>query len=211
MTSAGDLAALLGGAAVERASATIRDWLDPHATLAAWSTGPWAAEAADGDPGVFGMPEEPYTDESRQWLDLGRGRAREERRGLVIVKDGPRWWRSGAGNESGSEPESSIDACETLRVWLRPQALTRALDLSLEREQDGRLIVSATAREGAAYAPDLAPIGWGASRWELVVDAARGVLLGTTAFSGDAVFRRVEASGLVLGEPLDDALFAPLF
>ena len=73
MTSAGDLAALLGGAAVERASATIRDWLDPHATLAAWSTGPWAAEAAGGDPGVFGMPEEPYTDESRQWLETLRG------------------------------------------------------------------------------------------------------------------------------------------
>jgi hypothetical protein len=208
MTSAGDLAALLGGAHVQTASARIHDWLDPHATLAAWSVGPWAAEAAGGDPGVFGLPAEPFTDESRQWLDLEHGRAREERAGLIVVKDGPRWWRT--GGESGEEPASTIDAAETLRVWTRPQALTRFLDLEAAGETPAGLLVSATARADAAYAPDLAPLGWGASRWELIVDRERGVLLGTTAFHGDTAFRRVEASELAFDEPLDPALFAPL-
>jgi hypothetical protein len=69
----------------------IHDWLDPHATLAAWSGGPWAAEAAGGDPGVLGLPAEPFTGESRQWLALQHGRAREQCAGLIVVKDGPRW------------------------------------------------------------------------------------------------------------------------
>src|SRR6201999_1501198 len=105
MTTSGDLAALLGAASVVRAHADIRDWADPHATLAAWSTGPWAAEAAAGDPGLFGMPDRPYTDATRQWLDLDRDRAREERGSYLIVKDGPRWW---SGAESGTEPESTV-------------------------------------------------------------------------------------------------------
>jgi hypothetical protein len=205
VTTSGDLAALLGGASVVRARATIRDWLDPHATLAAWSTGPWAAEAAAGDPGAFGMPDQPYTDETRQFLDLSRDRAREERGSYLIVKDGPRWW---SGTESGTEPASTVEACATLRVWLRPQALTRALDLTLERDEGERLIVSAVAREEYGYAPELAPIGWGASRWELVVDSVRGVLLGTTAYAGDTVFRRVEAD-VELDAELADSLFAP--
>jgi hypothetical protein len=191
VTTSGDLAALLGGASVVRAHADIRDWADPHATLAAWSTGPWAAEAAAGDPGLFGMPNRPYTDATRQWLDLDRDRAREERGSYLIVKDGPRWW---SGTESGTEPESTVEAC--------------ALDLSLERDEGSRLIVTAVAREDNAYAPALAPLGWGASRWELVVDSVRGVLLGTTAYAGDTVFRRVEAD-VDLDVALADSLFAP--
>jgi hypothetical protein len=203
VTTSGDLAALLGGASVTRAHADIRDWTDPHATLAAWSTGPWASEAGAGDPGLFGMPDAPYTDHTRQWLDLERDRAREERAGYLIVKDGPRWW---SGTESGTEPESTIEACATLRAWLRPQALTRALDLSIEREQGERLIVRGVAREDNAYSPALAPLGWGASHWELEVDAVRGVLLGTTAYVSDTVFRRVTAD-VKLEADLDDSLF----
>lgn len=93
-------------------------------------------------------------------------------------------------------------------MWLRPQALARALDLSLEREERSRLIVRAVAREDNAYSPALAPLGWGASHWELVVDAVRGVLLGTTAYAGDTVFRRVEAD-VDLDVDLADSLFAP--
>jgi hypothetical protein len=205
MKTSGDLAALLGGASVTRAHADIRDWADPHATLKAWSTGPWASEAAAGDPGMFGMPDAPYADVTRQWLDLDRDRAREERGTYLIVKDGPRWW---SGTNSGTEPESTIEACATLRLWLRPQALTRALDLSFEREEGSHLIVRAVAREDNAYSPALAPLGWGASHWELVVDAARGVLLGTAAYAGDTVFRRVDAD-VELDLELADSLFAP--
>lgn len=203
MTTSGDLAALLGGASVTRAHADIRDWADPHATLEAWKSGPWASEAAAGDPGMFGMPDAPYTDETRQWLDLERDRAREQRGTYLIVKDGPRWW---SGTESGTEPESTIEACATLRAWLRPQALTRALDLSIEREQGERLIVRGEAREDNAYSPALAPLGWGASHWELEVDAVRGVLLGTIAYVSDTVFRRVTAD-VKLEADLDDSLF----
>ena len=72
MPTAGDLAALLGGARsrVRTAHAVIRDWTDPFATLEAMKNGPWAEEAANtDDPGMFGLPDEPTTLEFRQWVD----------------------------------------------------------------------------------------------------------------------------------------------
>lgn len=182
------------------------------ATLAAWREGPWAAEAQAGDPGLFGLPDEPFTMDSRQWLDLARARVREERAGLIVVKDGPRWWRTHPDLDpaSGEEPGSTIDAADILRLWTDPQPLTRLLELEPAGEQAGRLRVTATARGDNGYAGELEPLGWGASRWELLVDLARGMLLRTIAFAGETPVRRVEAPELAVDEPLDDALFAPL-
>jgi hypothetical protein len=182
MTTAGDLAALLGGARVTKASATLRSFDDPAATLQAWSVaGPWQAEAKAGDPAVFGLPPKPVTIESRQWVDRVRGRMGEERGGVKIEED----------------------PALTLSLWTAPQPLTRALELSFTGPAEvlGRdaLRVDASAR-GDAFAGVLTPLGWGAERWELLVDATHGVLLGTTAFApGGAVFRRVEAVELSLG------------
>jgi len=218
MATAGDVAALLGGARsrVRTARAVIRDWTDPFATLEAMKHGPWAeAAAATDDPGMFGLPDEPTALELRQWVDLERNRAREERGELVVIKDGPRWWRvhPGLGPASGTEPASSIELADALLRWTDPQPLTRLMELQPagETEAVGRkaLLVTATARPDNAYAGELAPLGWGAERWELAVDAERGVVLGTTAFIGDTPFRKVEALSMTLDEPFDDALFAP--
>jgi hypothetical protein len=218
VTTAGDLAALLGGARgrVRTATATLRITQDPHALLRAWATsGPWQAEAAAGDPGVFGIDPEPSTGESRQWVDRAGDRAREERGQLVLIRDGARWWRDapGIGPAQGSAPESSVEVAEALDRWTDPQALTRFLELASagEEEAHGRraLRVTATAR-GDAFDASLTQLGWGAARWELLVDAERGMLLGTTAFNADGdVFRRVEAAALTVDQPLDDALFRP--
>jgi hypothetical protein len=85
------------------------------------------------------------------------------------------------------------------------------LESAGETEVLGRraLLVTATARGENAYAGELAPLGWGADRWELKVDAELGVLLGTTALVGVKPFRRVEPLQISFDEQFEDELFAP--
>jgi hypothetical protein len=214
--TAGDLAALLGSARerVKTAHAVIRDWTDPFATLESMKNGPWADAVADvTDPGMFGLPDEPTAIELRQWVDYERNRMREERGELVSIKDGPRWWSHapGVGPNSGTEPASSIELCDALQRWTDPQPLTRLMELQPagETEALGRkaLLVTATARGDNAIAGEIAPLGWSADRWELTVDADRGILLATAAFVGEKPFRKVEATSLTLDERFDDTLF----
>jgi hypothetical protein len=216
--TAGDLAALLGGArsGVKTAHAVISDWTDPFATLESMKNGPWADAVADAtDPGMFGLPDEPTTLELRQWVDYEHNRLREERGELVNIKDGPNWWSviGGQAPNSGTEPASSLELCDALLRWTDPQPLARLMDLEPagETEALGRkaLLVTATARGDNAIAGEIAPLGWSADRWELIVDAERGVLLGTTAFVGDKPFRKVEATSIELDQSFNNALFAP--
>ena len=212
MTTAGDVAALLGGARerIRTARATISEWEDPAATLRAWSaSGPWQQEAAAGDPSVFGLRPEAGETVSRQWLDREHDRAREERGDVVLIRDGARWWSTAAGSptQSGEAPQSSLDLVAVLSAWTDPQALTRALDLEPCGEEDGVLRIRATARSDA-FDPAVTVLGWGAAWWELRVDAQRGALVATTAFTAtDEPFRRVTPSDLAFDEPLDEALF----
>jgi hypothetical protein len=211
MTTAGDLAALLGGARVSSARATLRRCDDPIATLRAWSAaGPWRAEAGAGDPAALGLPATVTTEEWREWVDRSSDRAREERGALVTARVGDRWWRTQPSVETG---EGALDVAATLSRWIDPQPLTRVLELSPAGEawvlRRPALRVLATPR-GDSFAGALTPLGWGAARWELLVDSASGALVGTRAFTADgAIFRRVEAVTLAFDEPLDDALFAP--
>lgn len=206
---------MIGATSVQTVHAVVREQQDPKATLRAWLDGPWAKEAAAGDPELFGMPSEPFTLESRQWVDVARRRAREERGELVLVRDGARWWRTapGIGFAQGEEPESSIDAAVILGLWVDPRPLAGLLELSEAGDATalGRPArkVKATAEGDAGYAGDLAPLGWGADHWELVFDAETGVLLATAAYVGDVVFRHVEATEIELGSELDDGLFRP--
>jgi len=204
---------VIGASRVGSAFAVLCERQDPEATLRAWSRGPWAAEAAAGDPAAFGLPAEPFTLESRQWVDVSR--AREERGELVLVRDWPRWWRSapGVGFAQGEEPASSLDAAVILALWVDPRPLAGLLVLepagtttALGRPASK---LTATAREDGAYAGELAPLGWGADRWELVVDTESGMLLATGAYAGTTRFRHVEATELRLGEAFDAALFQP--
>src|SRR5918995_706083 len=134
MPTAGDLAALLGGARarVKTAHAVISDWTDPFATLEAMKNGPWAEEAANtDDPGMFGLPDKTTTLELRQWVDYEHNRLREERGQLVNIKTGPRWWSlvPGMKPNSGTEPGSSLELCDALLRWTDPQPLTRLMEL----------------------------------------------------------------------------------
>jgi len=216
--TAGDLAALLGGARarVKSAHAVINDWTDPFATLEAMKNGPWAEDVANADdPGMFGLPDQATTLELRQWVDYEHNRLREERGTLVNIKDGPRWWSiiGGQAPNAGTEPASSLELCDALLRWTDPQPLTRLMELKPagETEALGRkaLRVTAIARPDNGIAGEIAPLGWSADRWELIVDAERGVLLATTAFVGDKPFRKVEATSIELDQSFDDALFAP--
>ena len=214
MPTAGDLAARLGGARarVKTAHAVISDWTDPFATLEAMKNGPWAEEAANtDDPGMFGLPDQVTTLELRQWVDYEHNRLREERGTLVNIKDGPNWWSiiPGQAPNFGTEPASSLELCDALLRWTDPQPLTRLMELEPAGEDQRGLLVTATARPDNGIAGEIAPLGWSADRWELVVDAERGILLATTAFVGDKPFRKVEAASIELDQAFDDALFAP--
>ena len=214
MSTAGDLAALLGGAraGVKTAHAVISDWTDPFATLEAMKNGPWAADVANlDDPGMIGLPDQPTTLELRQWVDYEHNRMREERGQLVNIKDGPRWWSliPGMDPNSGTEPASTLELCDALQRWTDPQPLTRLMELEPAGETERGLLITATARGDNGHAGELAPLGWDADRWELTVDADRGIILATTAFVGEKPFRKVEATSIELDQLFDDALFAP--
>jgi hypothetical protein len=206
---------MIGATSVSTARAVLCERQDPKATLRAWLDGPWAQEAAAGDPEAFGLPAEPFTLESRQWVDVSRRRAREERGEVVLVRDGPRWWRTapGLGFAHGKEPESSIDAAVILWLWVDPRPLAGLLELAPAGDATalGRSARKLTATVGgdAGYAGELASLGWGADRWELVIDAETGVLLATAAYVGDVVFRHVEATEIELDSELEDGLFRP--
>jgi hypothetical protein len=210
-----DLAALLGGARerVPTARATLRTAQDPAATLRAWSvSGPWQAEAAAGDYAAFGMTADASVEESRQWIDRAGDRAREERDALVLVRVGPRWWRSHPGI-GAAEGTGAVEVAVALERWTDPAPLLGLLVLAEAGSASvcGRaaLRVVATPRDDP-FDLALTPLGWGAARWELTVDEATGMLLGTVALTADGeAFRRVEAVELGVGEALADELFSP--
>jgi hypothetical protein len=197
---------LLSAPTARTARAVLREFNDPHVALQAWRKGPWAEAAAEGDPSKLWLPDEPWEHESRQWLDLSRDRAREETGGLVVICDGPRWWR---GALSGSTLDGHVQCAETLRLWAAPVALPGLLELEVLSEADRRARVRATARDGVGFSVDLAPLGWGADHWELLVDREHDAVVGSVAYAGDAVFKRVEALEIAFDEDLDARLFSP--
>jgi hypothetical protein len=206
VTTAGDVAALLGGARsrVRTATALLRSTDDPAATLRAWSAaGPWQEQARKGDPSVFGLPRATTTTDTRQWVDHAHDRAREERESLVLVRVGNTWWRSDPALGTSHGSGAVIEVAAILECWADPQALVRAVELS----PVGPDRVDATPR-GDSFAASLSALGWGAARWELDVDPSSGMLRGTRAFGPDGTcFRRVEAASLDVDAQLDDALF----
>ena len=121
--------------------------------------------------------------------------------------------------DPGPGPELRHRAGQLARALRRAAALDRpAAAHAADGARAGRgdrgvgrkaLLVTATARGDNAIAGEIAPLGWSADRWELVVDAERGILLATTAFVGEKPFRKVEATSIELDQPFDDALFAP--
>jgi hypothetical protein len=202
------VSALLSAPTARAARAVLREFIDPRATLLAWRKGPWAERAAEGDPAGLWLPDDPWEHESRQWVDLEHDRAREETGALTVMCDGPRWWRGGL---SGSTLDGHVQCAETLRLWTAPVALPRLLELEVlpEEPEDGvRARVRATARDGVGFSVDLAPLGWGADHWELLVDRAHEAVVGSAAYVGDVVFKRVEALEIVFDEDLDARLFS---
>ena len=178
MPTAGDLAALLGGARarVKTAHAVIRDWTDPFATLEAMKNGPWADEVANtDDPGMFGLPDEPTTLELRQWVDYehnraarGARRAGQHQGRPALVEPASR----ARPRTSGTEPASSLELCDALLRWTDPQPLTRLMELEPDGRDRGARSQGAAghrhrARATTRIAGEIAPLGWSADRWEL--------------------------------------------
>jgi hypothetical protein len=176
----------------------------PGATLA-FATGPGADPESD----------EPW----RVWIDA-RGRMRVEffvgAELVTAVIDGDTWWswspsRGGQTNGGRTNYTHGTGPSEAL---VNPGELPAALDLGEPKpaEHLGRPAYAVIATPVAP--PEFGPpsmaqhsIGSGATDYELVVDAATGLVLRSEARLNGNPFRVIEATTLEIDTPLDDTLF----
>jgi hypothetical protein len=157
----------------------------------------------------------------RTWR--ARGRVREEqhggqRDGYYGVRDADLWWswdeRMGAiSNEDDPTVGSGIG--ERLSVMLDPTALLGALRFRVlgRSEVAGRdaILAEAVPRPSDPRHPprarELHPLGSGADRYTLEVEAQRGVLLSAVAVYEGEPFHEITTLEIAFDEPIDDQLF----
>jgi hypothetical protein len=162
----------------------------------------------------------PQDEEYEEIISIWRqppDRARTERPDAYGVWVGDHWWmwqkRLGAfSNEKDPSTHSGIG--EEFSSLLSPAPLLGALRFESVARADrvGRPVVVVDAwprppgrRGWEGYALD--DLGLGADRYRLEIDAERGLILASQAFTEDVPFAEVSALELVLDEPLDPALF----
>ena len=155
------------------------------------------------------------------WRSDDRVREQHEsgpRDGSYGVRVGELWWmwdqQSGAtSNEDDPAVGSGIG--QEVAVMLDPTPLIGTLRVRvLGRSQEaGRATISAEAvpRPFDPRRPpqdfELHPLGGGADRYTIEVDAERGVLLAVTAFRDDEPFRQITTLEIIFDEPIPDETF----
>jgi hypothetical protein len=162
----------------------------------------------------------PVEEESERTVSIWRqqpDRARMERSDGYGVRVGKHWWmwQEGLGALSNVDDSSAGSAVgEEFGSLLRPGHLLGALRFEPigPGERAGRDVIVADAwlRTPLRSGPDgfaLHELGLGADRYRLEVDAERGLVLASQAFTDDVPFTEVSALELTLDEPLDPALF----
>jgi hypothetical protein len=151
------------------------------------------------------------------------GRIREEqhggsRDGYYGVRHGELWWSwdetmGAASNEDDPSVGSGIG--EQLSVMLDPTPLLGALQFSVvgRSQVAGRpaIMAEAVARESdprrRPRAFELHQLGRGADRYQLAVDAQRGVLLRAVALREGEPFQEITTVEIAFDELLDEQLF----
>jgi hypothetical protein len=157
------------------------------------------------------------------WRD-GRRRARTEelagpREGSFGVRDGPTWWtwdpKLGTHSNLQDDGLSSTVGTE-LAVLFEPHQLPSAFRLlpTGTAIRAGIPVITLTATQRQSRGRDCRhfhrlrnELGSGADRYELEIDARRGLILASTAIYQDEPFKKIEAIDMVVDEPLADSLF----
>ena len=221
MSELGDLLELLhrGGTGDRTVTATVVTWQHAERARAAFTA------QVERDDGSFFLavassdepPPEETTTTARLWL-APPDRAREEAGDHVGVRRGRRWWsydpdQGALSNEDDEEVSSGVGG--TYAHLFDSGTLLGALMLEPAGRDtvDGRpaLLARAVPRRSASGQDDvdwtLHELGFGADEWRLAVDAEHGVLLRVESLLGGLPFQRVDVLDLVIGEPVDDAVF----
>lgn len=211
-----DVIELMRGASgrVTTMRATIRVFADPQLAGEAWRR-----TAMGSQPGVApkrgSLPSEAHTSTVRCWLAPGRAREETERGGVAVMR-GDRWWRNDPGRgvrSNRDSPGRTTTVADVLRQWIDPGPLLPVLQLAPEGREPvaGRDALRVVATVFPDHAEDmvLQRLGWGAERYELLVDAERGVLLGTSALLNGRPFRSERAQEVAFDEHFGDDLFPP--
>jgi hypothetical protein len=220
------LEVLHGAGSFSTIHATFRVWRHSERAMAAFR----AAAEEDKRRGASiqtvtlrGRGEEPSERVETFCIWRSGGRVREEqhggpRDGYYGVRDGELWWswdeRMGAASNE-DDPSVGSRIGEQLSVMLDPTPLLGALQFRvLGRSQvAGRPAILAEAVPRASdprRAPrafELHQLGNGADRYQLEVDAQRGVLLRAVALREGEPFHEITTVEIAFDEPIDDQLF----
>lgn len=170
-----------------------------------------------------GRGEEPSerVETFRIWRSGGRVREEQHggsRDGYYGVRDGELWWSwdetmGAASNEDDPSVGSGIG--EQLSVMLDPTPLLGALEFRVVgcSQVAGRraIMAEAVARESDPRRPprafELHQLGSGADRYQLEVDAQRGVLLRAVALREGEPFQEITTVEIAFDERIDEQLF----
>jgi hypothetical protein len=225
--SLGELLASLhrGDAAFEHLAATYRIWRHQERAQAARE-----AQAEEGPRrgtrsarlGASGSGNRPIEVEEVLRVWRAEGRVREEhdggpRDGAYLVRDGDAWWVSDPGNGAHSNEgdlTTGYSDGEQIALMLDPTPLLGALRFTPTGRGHlaGRdtITADAVARPFRLQRPpvfELHQIGVGAERYELQVDAKRGVLLEAVAFCASEPFQRITTEQVTFDTPIDRERF----
>jgi outer membrane lipoprotein-sorting protein len=157
------------------------------------------------------LPEEGEAN-TRSWF-AQPNRFREERvehgREYLVLGDGARFWTSTP--EWATVVQDGVGwllVNPSMRLLLDPSVVLPLLELEVRGQTTGAgrdaIEVHGTPRNAAAF--DI-PMPVGATEYELLVDAERGVLLRVASLLDGVSFDTIEVTDAAFDEPLDEALF----
>jgi len=188
-------------------------WFDPGQAVAAFlSRHP---DAVSHGPRNAGPPAGPTIERWRLWIerpDLKRAEFEAGGETVSVVIAGNRWcsWSPsrGARTDSGENSSHGTGPGEPL-LWTA--MLLPALDVETRGRTTllGRAAISLEARpRGEDDGGSLVHLGMGAERYELVVDAERGILLRSEALLDGRAFKVVEVEEVAFDQDLSPEMFS---
>lgn len=187
----------------------LSEWFDPDGWARAARRHP---DPPDVEDALSHIAPTPKTRTSEHWFEAPM-RVREEREGMVAVRDGSRWTlRTPQGVvRSGEDPPGGLaTTASRVLALLDPSRMLGHLELD-ERgmgERAGRpvAVLHATRRPETDVVA-VHPLEIYAEGWELELDAGTGALLAARSLAGGEPYASFEATTAEFDVPVDPGLF----
>ena len=187
----------------------LREWYDPDGWASAARRHP---DAPDVEEALSHIPDTPQERTSEHWFEAPQ-RVREERDGMLAVRDGSRWalrTPQGVVRTGEDPPAGRATTASQVLTLLDPSAVLAQLELDEYGmgERAGRSVALARAKRR----PDtdvvaVHPLEIYAEGWELELDAATGALLAARSLIDGAPYSSFEAALVRFDEPIDPQRF----